>query len=678
MSDSIHITPDPNMNANALEIARALARAGVPIFVAKGVPGKPGEFKRPTGWQNIRPDPSVVNAWRPGDALCAVGGGPADWLDCDAYNGGAASRDELVSMGAWPTSYGQQRTPSGGTHDVIVPLRTGSKDDVMHGLDLKGGRADGTGRGYIYLAPTAKPSKVAPYELGTYEWTTPPDMARLAEWVDLDDSGEILACRITSSRERAQPEGSTPDTTSDVLFATDTHSFTTAQAVAFCQPFIDALREAKNGQIRARLSEAALVLARFRDVWSETDRTRFLVEALALTAYDGRTWRAEPCIAECFGSPKIEWQATHVVTVDDPPPVPEPDAVDRLLAEMLDVDAVLALPPPVPLIRDVLDMDSESWLISKAGGFKSFVALDMACHVVLGRAWRGQLVRQGPVVYVVAEGRKSIGLRVQAWIKTYGEKPAGLHILPRPVQVKDANGWAVLVEACRRIQPVGVILDTQARITVGLSENDNGEMGVLTEAVRRLKEATGACVLVVHHQGRSGDDARGASAIDGAQDTELKVVRPDGKDRSRLTGTLVMDKQKDAAEDVEFEFQMRVVDLGVADDGRKLTSLALAPISADPFDSLVRSKPEPDWEENLTVNMTDVLAAMRAASDETGATGADIRAWIKNLRSHEGRPDMTRTSFHSAVRDLKRREVVVAKGARYYLAELLVTEDETD
>ena len=36
------------------------------------------------------------------------------------------------------------------------------------------------------------------------------------------------------------------------------------------------------------------------------------------------------------------------------------------------------------------------------------------------------------------------------------------------------------------------------------------------------------CVLTVHHTGRSGGDARGSSAIDGAQTTELKV-NPKGK-----------------------------------------------------------------------------------------------------------------------------------------------------
>jgi len=44
------------------------------------------------------------------------------------------------------------------------------------------------------------------------------------------------------------------------------------------------------------------------------------------------------------------------------------------------------------------------------------------------------------------------------------------------------------------------------------------------------------CVLTVHHIGRSGSNARGASAIDGAQDTELKLERVGGPRSMRARG----------------------------------------------------------------------------------------------------------------------------------------------
>ncbi|HEY0699801.1 MAG TPA: AAA family ATPase, partial [Micromonospora sp.] len=153
-----------------------------------------------------------------------------------------------------------------------------------------------------------------------------------------------------------------------------------------------------------------------------------------------------------------------------------------------------------------------------------------------------------------------------------------------------------------------IVLDTQARITVGLDENSNGAMSVLTEAVRKIKEATSACVLVVHHTGRNGQDARGASAIDGAQDTEIRVDRPDGKKRAELTATVSLDKQKDGDESTRFDVRLQVVNLGTdPETGRPLSFLALKPF--DPFAEAVRD--EPDWRANLTENQLEVMDAMR-------------------------------------------------------------------
>ncbi|HEY6924946.1 MAG TPA: AAA family ATPase, partial [Steroidobacteraceae bacterium] len=131
-------------------------------------------------------------------------------------------------------------------------------------------------------------------------------------------------------------------------------------------------------------------------------------------------------------------------------------------------------------------------------------------------------------------------------------------------------GWQVLVEACRRIKPVFVVIDTQARVTVGMEENSAKEMGVFIEAAERIRQATGACVGVVHHTGRAGGDARGSSAIDGAQSTELKVVRQDA-----LTGVLKVEKQKDLPEREDMPLFFQSVSLGQDGDGDEVTSLVL-------------------------------------------------------------------------------------------------------
>ena len=92
----------------ALEAARTLAAAGVPVFVAPPDPGSSTGFALPQAWQRTRPDPAAVDAWRPGWALCAVMGHGLDLLDVDPRNGGS-----LEALGAdVPACYASASTPS--------------------------------------------------------------------------------------------------------------------------------------------------------------------------------------------------------------------------------------------------------------------------------------------------------------------------------------------------------------------------------------------------------------------------------------------------------------------------------------------------------------------------------------------------------------------------------------
>lgn len=265
-------------------------------------------------------------------------------------------------------------------------------------------------------------------------------------------------------------------------------------------------------------------------------------------------------------------------STDGPGSAVDVDPVAAMIARMLTPERMREQQPPEPLINELLDFDSAAWLIGKSGAFKSFVALDWAAHIGRGEAWRGHGVRQGLVVYVVAEGARGMRLRVDAWEREYGPLKDVL-FLPEPVQADERGAerrgligeWSVLAEACRRLGPVLVIIDTQARVTIGLKENDNGDMSYYAAQADRIRKACGACVLTVHHVGRSSDNARGASSIDGAQDAELKVER---------VGTfgirLISDKQKDQAQSAPIAFNVRRSEGGVdPNTGRDLSSLVI-------------------------------------------------------------------------------------------------------
>lgn len=228
---------------------------------------------------------------------------------------------------------------------------------------------------------------------------------------------------------------------------------------------------------------------------------------------------------------------------------------DQLLAALLDADGLKSIRPPEPLIGGYIVRDSLTWLQGKPGHGKSFVAIDWACSVATGQPWRGAPVHQGTVLYIIAEGAAGISLRVDAWRDAHGTYNLDrLKFLPVPVQFLVQVDHDALKRLVAEIQPVMVVIDTQARVTVGAEENSSRDMGMFVAAADAIREASGACVLVVHHEGRGGEHLRGSTAMEGAATTIVRASKD---------GPLVYLECKKQKDDDEFlEITMRLVRLG--------------------------------------------------------------------------------------------------------------------
>lgn len=234
----------------------------------------------------------------------------------------------------------------------------------------------------------------------------------------------------------------------------------------------------------------------------------------------------------------------------------EPTRLEQLRAALVDSKGLDLIPEPEPLIGNMLYRDSLAWLYGPPGCCKSFIALDIAGCVGTGSMWQGfGPVKQGPVLYVVAEGVSGIKQRVRAWEKSMGTEMSNVAFLPVAVQANNAADWAALMELVAEMKPTMIVLDTQARVTTGLEENSAKEMGQFIYRIEQLRKAAdGVCILVVHHTGRGGDHMRGSIAVDGAATTTIKVTKTDDIIDVECT------KQKDAA---PFDpFKLRLVPSG--------------------------------------------------------------------------------------------------------------------
>lgn len=231
---------------------------------------------------------------------------------------------------------------------------------------------------------------------------------------------------------------------------------------------------------------------------------------------------------------------------------------------LIDDLAIEQVTPPDALVEGVLRQGGVVMLAGPAGSGKTFVTLDLAFAIATGRPWLGRFaVKQGPVVYVAAEGTGHLPLRVQAW-KRHNKVDgiAGVYFLQGPVQLGSKNEVTMLLNAIKAklpdVQPRLIVIDTLARCSVGADENLARDMGMLVAGMDRIRTETTGCVLAQHHTGHDTKRERGSSALRAALDTAMLI----GGDSGGFT--LTCERQKDGFEfdPLRFTLQQIILDNG--------------------------------------------------------------------------------------------------------------------
>lgn len=238
-------------------------------------------------------------------------------------------------------------------------------------------------------------------------------------------------------------------------------------------------------------------------------------------------------------------------TEDDPDPItPE----QKIRAALLRGEEICDVPPPEPLMGEILSMDSVAVLYGKPGGGKSLLSLDWALSIVTGSWWNGQELKKGNVLYALAEGVRGTGPRVKAWKqhnRYAGKIPDGFVWLPLSFDLREPSWAGPLAHVAADLTPSMVIIDTLNRYAPGTDEGP-ADMGKIIFAADLIRRMTGACVLIVHHSGKdSSAGARGHSSLLGAVDTELEL-----KNGGDGVLTLTVTKQKDGPDGMNWRLAM--------------------------------------------------------------------------------------------------------------------------
>jgi RecA-family ATPase len=218
----------------------------------------------------------------------------------------------------------------------------------------------------------------------------------------------------------------------------------------------------------------------------------------------------------------------------------------------LKVSDIQNLQDPQWLVSELIPEDSFSVIYGPPGSTKSFLALDLACCIATGLPWKNQSVREGKVMVCVGEGLRGLKWRLESWMLAHPEADPemleqNLQIIEDVPHLLEKADTAMLLNTAVEMHEESdadlklFVIDTLARALVGGDENSAQDVGRAIDACEKVRKATGATALVVHHSGVEGTRERGSTALRGAADTSIQVAH----DEVNRVTTVAVKKIKD-------------------------------------------------------------------------------------------------------------------------------------
>lgn len=200
-------------------------------------------------------------------------------------------------------------------------------------------------------------------------------------------------------------------------------------------------------------------------------------------------------------------------------------------AKVLQGKAILEMEPTKFILKNRLVANGITVLYSAPKVGKSFVAIEMSLQACLGDYFFEERFPEGMTVLYIAAERPSVvrdRLEAAAIAKGLDGIPDTLHLWKGPgaPQLTNATEMEALQGLVAELKPGIIVLDTWAKMTLGVSENDAAEAGPVMERIAELTEAAGVpcAAFVVHHAGKDPTKGmRGSTAILGAADAVWKL-----------------------------------------------------------------------------------------------------------------------------------------------------------
>lgn len=212
---------------------------------------------------------------------------------------------------------------------------------------------------------------------------------------------------------------------------------------------------------------------------------------------------------------------------------------------------LLNLPPATWLMDQLIPEHGRIGLYGAPSGGKSFLALDWAMHISEGMKWLGRFAtKQGPVVYIAAEGGRGIQKRVRAWMRHYQKTDlAAMYWLLEPLYVRDEGVIDEFIGQLEKsdIFPQMVVFDTLSR-SMGNGDENGPDMAYFVDRVIHLASRRQMSALIVHHTNATGNRERGHTAFRANLDAMFSCKAERNSDGRLVRLAVENNKQKDDIE----------------------------------------------------------------------------------------------------------------------------------
>ena len=328
-------------------------------------------------------------------------------------------------------------------------------------------------------------------------------------------------------------------------------------------------------------------------------------------------------------------------------------------------------------VEGLLTETAMSVIYGESNCGKTFLALDLALHVASGTTWYGREVTQGSVLYLALEGGIGIHNRLTAYRDAHNldDSDVAFALVSQGLNLRNQQGdLAATVATAKAIErhfrmPLRlIVIDTLSRAMAGGNENAPEDMTSLVDAGDRLRQATGAHVMWIHHSGK--DQARGArghSSLRAATDTEIEVLADEDGLRAEVR------KQRDLVSGDVFHFTREVVELGNNPRGKPVTSCVIR--AADKGSPSLQDPAR--TTKGHTRRAYEVLCNIIAAEGQYDLVGVPERIasvpeqlWrdkFYGATRHGDKQDTKQKAFNRATKELFTRHLVATSSGRVWL-----------